>query len=141
MKAKIRDTKSLASQVLLRRLPNDDPTKESEVDMIDWGQVKSLRDEVGPEDFEEVVELFLEEVEEVVERLKVSADTSTLEDDMHFLKGSAMNLGFESFSRLCQDGENLSAQGEADTLDVGSVLACYASSKAVFLNDLPNAIQ
>lgn len=108
--------------------------------MIDWGQVKTLRDEVGQEDFEEVVELFLEEVEEVVERLKDCADPSTLEDDMHFLKGSAMNLGFSSFSKLCQDGENLSAKGHAKDLDVGSVLACYASSKTVFLNDLPTAI-
>lgn len=109
--------------------------------MIDWGQVKSLRDEVGPEDFEEVVELFLEEVEEVVERLKSTDDTSTLEDDMHFLKGSAMNLGFKSFSKLCQDGENLSAKGQAKDLDVGSVLACYASSKTAFLNELPTALQ
>ncbi|MFT6022605.1 MAG: HPt (histidine-containing phosphotransfer) domain-containing protein [Ascidiaceihabitans sp.] len=108
--------------------------------MIDWGQVKSLRDEVGPEDFEEVVELFLEEVEEVIERLKCNSDTATLEEDMHFLKGSAMNLGFEKFSKLCQAGENLSAKGQADELDVGSVLDCYASSKIVFLTDLPTAL-
>lgn len=107
--------------------------------MIDWGQVRSLRDEVGPEDFEEVVELFLEEVEEVVQRLKGCTDTATLENDMHFLKGSALNLGFESFSKLCQDGENLSAKGQADALDVGSVLACYATSKTAFLNELPTA--
>ena len=35
--------------------------------MIDWSRVNELRDEVGAEDFEEVVELFLEEVEEVIE--------------------------------------------------------------------------
>lgn len=109
--------------------------------MIDWGQVKSLRDEVGQEDFDEVVELFLKEVEEVVERLKVSPDISNLEEDMHFLKGSAMNLGFESFSKLCQVGENLSAKGHADELDVGSVLACYDTSKTVFLNELSSALQ
>ena len=30
--------------------------------MIDWQRVNELRDEVGAEDFEEVVDLFLEEV-------------------------------------------------------------------------------
>ena len=29
--------------------------------MIDWARVSELRDEVGAEDFDEVVELFLEE--------------------------------------------------------------------------------
>ena len=32
--------------------------------MIDWARVSELRDEVGPEDFEEVLHLFLEEVDE-----------------------------------------------------------------------------
>ena len=109
--------------------------------MIDWAQINTLRDDVGKEEFAEIIDIFIEEVESVFERLRTTPDLKNLGDDLHFLKGSAMNLGFESFSRLCQDGENLSAQGEADTLDVGSVLACYASSKAVFLNDLPNAIQ
>ena len=34
--------------------------------MIDWDRVNALRDEVGPEAFAEVVELFLEEVDEKV---------------------------------------------------------------------------
>ena len=35
--------------------------------MIDWPRVTELREEVGAEDFEEVVEIFLEEVEERIE--------------------------------------------------------------------------
>ena len=34
--------------------------------MIDWNRISTLRDEVGAEDFDEVVELFLDEVEEVI---------------------------------------------------------------------------
>lgn len=109
--------------------------------MIDWDQVKSLRDEIGHDDFGEVVELFLEEVEEVIERLKTDQSTDNLENDMHFLKGSAMNLGFESFSQLCQKGEIMSAKGQADELDVDAVLACYDSSKTKFLTELPKEIQ
>ncbi len=38
--------------------------------MIDWLQIKALPDDVGAEDFEEVVEIFIEEVAEIVERLR-----------------------------------------------------------------------
>ena len=41
--------------------------------MIDWTRVQQLKDEIGASDFEEIVVLFLEEVEEVVERLKTSS--------------------------------------------------------------------
>jgi HPt (histidine-containing phosphotransfer) domain-containing protein len=100
--------------------------------MIDWNRVTELRDEVGLEDFGEVVELFLEEVDEVIERLEVSIDRTKLEDDLHFLKGSSMNLGFASFSSLCQTGETASANGKAETVDVGAILSSYKMSRALF---------
>lgn len=37
--------------------------------MIDWARVSERRDEVGEEDFDEVVELFLEEVDEAIAAL------------------------------------------------------------------------
>ena len=108
--------------------------------MIDWTQVKSLREEVGPDDFEEVVELFLEEVDEVVSRLATNAQTDVLEEDFHFLKGSAMNLGFAEFSSLCQKGEERAARGLAGETDVSEALDAYQKSKVKFINDLPNQI-
>ena len=36
--------------------------------MIDWGRVAELRDEVGAENFSEVVCLFLEEADEATQR-------------------------------------------------------------------------
>ena len=42
--------------------------------MIDWARVSELRDEVGAEDFDEVVELFLEEVEEAIAALRDLTD-------------------------------------------------------------------
>ncbi|SPH19424.1 hypothetical protein ASD8599_00148 [Ascidiaceihabitans donghaensis] len=108
--------------------------------MIDWSQVKSLRADVGPEDFDEVVELFLEEVEEVVTRLKQDADVNELENDLHFLKGSAMNLGFSEFSALCQDGELRAAEGRGDEINLSKVVECYAVSKKAFVTDLPQVL-
>ncbi|KIC20563.1 Hpt domain-containing protein [Leisingera sp. ANG-Vp] len=103
--------------------------------MIDWPRVTELREEVGAEDFEEVVEIFLEEVEEVIGKLQDS-DRSQLEQNLHFLKGSALNLGFADFSDMCLDGERKSAQGDAENVDVSAIIASFHDSKAVFLAGL-----
>lgn len=105
--------------------------------MIDWNRINVLRSEVGAEDFDEVVELFLDEVEEVIARLRTAPEESGLEADLHFLKGSALSLGFRAFSAMCQDGENRSAAGQASTVDVPAILACYDQSKTVFVSELP----
>jgi HPt (histidine-containing phosphotransfer) domain-containing protein len=104
--------------------------------MIDWCQVARLRDEVGAEDFEEVVALFMEEVQEIVDKIEASPDPASLESDMHFLKGSALNLGFRDLSARCSEGEKTAARGEPDQVDLSGVLQSYATSKAMFLSEL-----
>ena len=52
--------------------------------MIDWVRVSELRDEVGAEDFDVVVELFLEEVDEAIAALSDLTDLSELEPQCHF---------------------------------------------------------
>lgn len=104
--------------------------------MINWSRVNELREEVGPDDFDEVVKLFLEEVEEVIGRLRRDADRSQLEQELHFLKGSALNLGFAAFSDLCQDGERLSAAGKAGNVDLGAIVDGYDQSKTAFFAEL-----
>lgn len=105
--------------------------------MINWPRVKELRQEVGEEDFDEVVELFLEEVEGVISKLR-TGDRGALEQDLHFLKGSAMNLGFDAFSDLCLAGERQSASGAAGSVDLDAVISAYEKSKTQFLAKLPN---
>lgn len=99
--------------------------------MIDWNKVNELRDEVGAEDFGEVVELFLSEVEERLSQL--GEPGRSLEHDLHFLKGSAMNLGFSEFSKICAAGETAAAQGNDDDIQVPQVRATYRASRAEFL--------
>jgi histidine phosphotransfer protein HptB len=103
--------------------------------MIDWERVADLRAEVGEDDFNEVVELFLEEVEEVIDRLETSPVAAKFEEDLHFLKGSALNLGFRHFSSLCQIGEKQAANGRGDLVDIPAVLASYRESRVVFLQE------
>ncbi len=104
--------------------------------MIDWSRVTTLRDEVGVDEFDEVVELFLEEVDEVVMRLKASPSQDTLGEDLHFLKGSALSLGFRQFSALCQAGETASNTGKPHLIDLEGLIENYSQSRAHFLEDL-----
>ncbi|WP_299294754.1 Hpt domain-containing protein [uncultured Tateyamaria sp.] len=104
--------------------------------MIDWQRVTSLRSEIGEEDFEEVVPLFLEEVAEITDALRADVDLSALEANLHALKGSAMNLGFSDFSSLCHTGEAMAASGNAASVDVTAILNSFDASKDAFLNGL-----
>lgn len=100
--------------------------------MIDWVRVVELRDELGAEGFAEVIELFLEEVESVLATLGQSPEH--LPEKIHFLKGSALNLGFAAFSDFCRTAERLCAEGKASQVDIAAAQACYNTSKDEFLS-------
>jgi histidine phosphotransfer protein HptB len=108
--------------------------------MIDWPRVTELRDEIGEEGFAEVVELFLDEVEDVIGRLATAPDPLRFEDDLHFLKGSAWNLGFQEMGRLCEAGERRAADGDL-SIDISAVLESYHRSKQAFVLGLDTLAQ
>lgn len=100
--------------------------------MIDWGRVHELRMEIGPDDFGEVATLFLEEADEVVDRLPQLTDAASVERDLHFLKGCALNLGFRELAEACQHGERQAAAGLTD-MSMDAVVNVYHKSRAAFL--------
>lgn len=104
--------------------------------MIHWPRVKQLRDEVGADEFPEVVQIFMEEVQEMLDRIRADADRSELERNLHFLKGSALSLGFQAFSKLCQDGERQSAAGDAELVDLEEITRTFTVSHSAFLTGL-----
>lgn len=104
--------------------------------MIDWSRVNELKREIGEEGFAEVVDLFLEEVEAAMAELSAEIPPQVLEADIHFLKGSAWNLGFAEFGALCHDGERRAARGTFSSEDLDRIRACYAGSKVAFLDGL-----
>ena len=97
--------------------------------MIDWTRVNELRDEIGTDNFDEVVDMFLGEADEVIARITQNDSAKSLEADLHFLKGAALNLGFAEFAALCQNGERQAASGQVG-LDIAAVQDCYALSKS-----------
>lgn len=101
--------------------------------MIDWVRVQELREEVGPEDFDEVVELFLEEVEENLTAITSCLAPQDMEEVLHALKGSALSLGFADLAALCQQGETTAAAGTNDGIVPSDIVTLYQTSKLEFL--------
>lgn len=73
--------------------------------MLDMERIDELRNDFGVEDFEEIVALFLKEVEQCLTQI-ASPDCKDLMGDLHFLKGSASNLGFVLVKTACENAEN-----------------------------------
>lgn len=105
--------------------------------MIDWNRVQVLKNEVGSEDFGEIVDLFLEEVETAIAELTAAGDRKGLGENLHFLKGSALSVGFARFSDLCQAGETAAEQGQTELIDLEELSEAYQASKKTFLEELP----
>jgi HPt (histidine-containing phosphotransfer) domain-containing protein len=109
--------------------------------MIDWSRVDELVEEIGAEDFGEVVELFLSEVEGAIDLLgRAEGNPIVTEEQMHFLKGAALNLGFEELAQLCLKGEKSAAAGRPDVVSPGDVRRTYETSRAQFQADLPGRL-
>ncbi len=100
---------------------------------MDWTRVNELREEVGAEAFSEVLALFLEETDGMAQQLAAGADPARLADDMHFMKGAALNLGFDELATACHGAETKARQGQPAAVDLPAILACYARSRAALL--------
>lgn len=91
---------------------------------MNWDRLEDLKNEVGDDALAEVVEVFLQETDEVATRLENACAHA---EDMHMLKGAALNLGLDELAELCTDAER---RAVASPVDPAMVLACYRSSRA-----------
>jgi histidine phosphotransfer protein HptB len=105
----------------------------TEAEMIDWPHVDGLREDLG-DGFDELVEVFLDEVDSGIARLNPGATPAQMASDLHFLKGAALNLGFVHFAGLCGDGEDRAGRGGG--VDLAPILASLDASRVEFLRGL-----
>ncbi|MGI9391292.1 MAG: Hpt domain-containing protein [Boseongicola sp.] len=96
--------------------------------MIDWNRLSELRSEVGEDDYDEILVLFFDEVASVLDSIE-SANVDAMKRDLHFLKGSAMNIGLTDVSALCQDYELALATNPDDTIDLSAIRHAFLASK------------
>lgn len=101
--------------------------------MIDWTRIAQLRRDIGEDDFDEVIDIFVDEVEGIIDRLRDAASPEQIADDLHCLKGSASNLGFTAVSQVCGASMHGSTEGG---FDLGELLQTYEVSKACFLDGI-----
>lgn len=102
--------------------------------MVNWDRISELREEVGEDDLSEVLALFCEEVEDVLEQLPV-AEQSSLKGHLHFLKGSALNIGLDDLSGLCQEEEKNLASDPTGSIRTDAIQLAYKAARAE-LSDL-----
>lgn len=108
--------------------------------MIDWKRVEELRTEIGSDGFAEVADMFLEEADQAVRALIDGLPPDEVEGQLHFLKGSALNLGLTDLAAICQDGERKAAAGGGTQVDAARVADLYQASRARLLAGLAAAV-
>ena len=104
--------------------------------MIDWDRIGELRAEIGDDDFAEVLDLFFEDVDEVVAKLQSATGQGPLADALHFLKGSAQNIGFVGLAELCLSTENALRGNPASTPDIKCLSEVFAAARNTLLQKL-----
>lgn len=92
--------------------------------MIDWSRLDELSAEIGPDAIAEVVAMFVDEADDVIARLPRQTQAAARQADLHFLKGAALNLGFDVLAQLCDAGER-----HPDAADIPGIVATYAQSR------------
>ena len=101
-------------------------------ELVNWKRVRELESEIGRSDFTEVIEIFLEECDAAAVRLAHGPDAA-LEEELHFLRGAAMNLGLDAMAAACQEGERAARRGQAAAVDRDAIAALYGASRGALL--------
>jgi len=73
--------------------------------MLDLDQLETLRAEIGADGFAEVADLLVCEIADGITALGTQPTGADLSAQFHYLKGSALNLGFRDFAALYAQGE------------------------------------
>lgn len=100
--------------------------------VIDWERVGELRGEIGEKDFAQILAYFIEEADDAMQKLR-AADAPRLVALLHFLKGSALNLGLRAFAEQCRLEEVRAAGGDTSSVGHDSLLLIYETSKEALL--------
>lgn len=95
--------------------------------MLNMDRIAELKAEVGEDDFAEVFDLFREEVEEVLQALPF-VPRAELPGKLHFLKGSALNIGLDAVGERCRLEEARLLEDPQATPDVTAIRRLYDQS-------------
>jgi HPt (histidine-containing phosphotransfer) domain-containing protein len=103
--------------------------------MIDRERLAELRHEVGTDDLTEVIALFCEEVEETLDRI-ITHPSASLGDDLHFLKGSALNIGMSEVGQLCLEAEKAWRKDAPSLPDIATIAQAFRKARQALYLEL-----
>ena len=106
--------------------------------MIDWKRTRDLRLEVGIDVFSEVMDLFLEEVQGTLDKL-CTDEPEKLKKQIHFIKGSSLNVGFIGVADLCNEYDKLSENHISQNM-IDTLKTCFEDTKDLFSRELNEKI-
>jgi len=104
--------------------------------LIDWGRLATLREDIGPESFDDIVMMFVTEIRDTLDRFTRGSETAA---DFHFLKGSAANMGLVAMVEACARAEETCNAGFA--ADIEDVKAVFLQSLAELETRMPAQIE
>ena len=104
--------------------------------MIDWERVRTLHDDLGEEGFAAVVALYFEETDAAFGRLAAAATAREAEQAFHFLRSSALNMGFADLAEICARAERRAVAGAPTRDEAVAARAAYDPARTAFLADL-----
>lgn len=99
--------------------------------MIDWIRIRQLRSEIGEDGFAEVLDIFLDEVAETLTDLVNLPEGPDRLARLHFLKGSALNLGFQELANLCR-----TAEADQSAVSPQQIVAAFDAAKDSLMEGL-----
>ena len=102
--------------------------------MIDWTRLNDLRADIGEADFVAVAQVFVTEMRERLVVLAANPTAATAED-LHFLRGSAANLGLSDMVAACNTAEGVCRLGKAP--DVAAVADAFAAAIIAIAAEIP----
>ncbi len=97
--------------------------------MLNLTRIAELKAEVGEDDFAEVFDIFCEEVEEVLDALP-TIPQAELPGKLHFLKGSALNIGLDAVGERCRLEEKKLSEDPEATPDISEIRRLFSESMA-----------
>nr|WP_256373011.1 Hpt domain-containing protein [Pseudoruegeria sp. HB172150] len=75
----------------------------------------------------------MEELDAVLDQLRGTPAPADLALKLHFLKGSALNLGFATMATLCAQGERMATSGQGQDVRLDDLFSAHDTSRAEFL--------
>lgn len=105
--------------------------------MIDQNRLSELRNDIGDDSIAEIIQLFCDEIEQAFAQLD-STDRNTAAEALHFIKGSALNIGLVQVGQLCERAEAQLLNESHFNVSATDIKRAYSAARKFLMDSLTN---